>query len=41
MRCSYLLRGDVVRDGIVARCYSEDVTTRSIVARHDDEEIIH
>ncbi|PNX66812.1 hypothetical protein L195_g063226 [Trifolium pratense] len=40
MCCSYLLRGDVAQDGIVARCYSEEITTRSVVARNDDEEMI-
>ncbi|CAJ2646544.1 unnamed protein product [Trifolium pratense] len=32
--------GDIAQDGIVARCYSEEITTRSIVARNDDEEMI-
>ncbi|CAJ2639196.1 unnamed protein product [Trifolium pratense] len=40
MCCSYFLRGDIAQDGIVARCYSEEITTRSIVARNDDEEMI-
>ncbi|PNX67162.1 hypothetical protein L195_g063392, partial [Trifolium pratense] len=40
MSCSYLLRGDIAQDGSVARCHSEEITTRSIVARNDDEEMI-
>ncbi|CAJ2652268.1 unnamed protein product [Trifolium pratense] len=40
MCCSYLLRGDIAQDGTVARCYREEIPTRSFVARNDDEEMV-